>query len=154
MNLSFNQPIRQAVSATLDEYINSCQLISQALGISQVLLNKENQIVDVVNFRTRTTIIPADALLMAGGEGKRLRPLTEHTPKPLLKVGEKPIIEYNIDRLAQVGIKNIHLSINYLGEQLENYFGNGSAKNLNIKYIKEKRPEENCNDPAGRTDSD
>ncbi len=45
MNLSFNQPIRQAVSATLDEYINSCQLMSQALGISQVLLDKENQIV-------------------------------------------------------------------------------------------------------------
>ena len=104
------------------------------------VLNNENQIVDIVNFRTRTTIIPADALLMAGGEGKRLRPLTEHTPKPLLKVGDKPIIEYNIDRLAQVGIKNIHLSINYLGEQLENYFGDGSTKNLNIKYIKETKP--------------
>ena len=104
------------------------------------VLNNDNQIVDIVNFRTRTTIIPADALLMAGGEGKRLRPLTEHTPKPLLKVGDKPIIEYNIDRLAQVGIKNIHLSINYLGEQLENYFGDGSTKNLNIKYIKETKP--------------
>jgi GTP:adenosylcobinamide-phosphate guanylyltransferase len=104
------------------------------------VLNNENQIVDIVNFKTRITIIPADALLMAGGEGKRLRPLTEHTPKPLLKVGDKPIIEYNIDRLAQVGIKNIHLSINYLGEQLENYFGDGSTKNLNIRYIKETKP--------------
>lgn len=104
------------------------------------VLNNENQIVDIVNFKTRITIIPVDALLMAGGEGKRLRPLTEHTPKPLLKVGDKPIIEHNIDRLAQVGIKNIHLSINYLGEQLENYFGNGSVKNLNIKYIKETKP--------------
>ncbi|MCC6181498.1 MAG: nucleotidyltransferase family protein [Bacteroidia bacterium] len=104
------------------------------------ILNNKNQIVDVINFRTRTTIIPADAVLMAGGEGKRLRPLTENTPKPLLKVGSKPIIEYNIDRLAQVGIKNIHLSINYLGEQLENYFGDGSTKELNIKYIKETKP--------------
>lgn len=104
------------------------------------VLNDANQIVDIVNFRTRTTIIPADAVLMAGGEGKRLRPLTEHTPKPLLKVGDKPIIEYNIDRLAQVGIENIHLSINYLGEQLETYFGNGSAKELNIQYIRETKP--------------
>jgi len=104
------------------------------------ILNNENQIIDIVNFRTRTTIIPADAVLMAGGEGKRLRPLTENTPKPLLKIGEKPIIEYNIDRLAQVGVKNIHLSINYLGEQLENYFNDGSAKNLNIKYVKEDKP--------------
>lgn len=104
------------------------------------ILNDKNQIVDVINFRTRTTIIPADAVLMAGGEGKRLRPLTENTPKPLLKVGDKPIIEYNIDRLAQVGIKNINLSINYLGEQLEAYFGNGSAKSLHIKYVKEDKP--------------
>lgn len=104
------------------------------------ILNNNNQIVDVINFRTRTTIIPVDAVFMAGGEGKRLRPLTENTPKPLLKVGDKPIIEHNIDRLAQVGIKNIYLSINYLGEQLENYFGNGYTKGLNIKYIKETKP--------------
>jgi dTDP-glucose pyrophosphorylase len=104
------------------------------------ILNIDNQIIDIVNFRTRTTIIPADAVLMAGGEGKRLRPLTENTPKPLLKVGDKPIIEYNIDRLAQVGVKNIHLSVNYLGEQLEAYFGNGSDKNLDIKYVKEDKP--------------
>lgn len=104
------------------------------------VLNQKNQIVDIVNFRTRTTIIPVDAVLMAGGEGKRLRPLTEHIPKPLLKVGGKPIIEYNIDRLASVGIKNINLSINYLGEQLEAYFGNGNNKNLKIKYVRENRP--------------
>lgn len=104
------------------------------------VLNKEFQIVDIVNFRTRTTIIPADAVLMAGGKGMRLRPLTENTPKSLLKVGDKPIIEYNIDRLAQVGVNNIHLSVNYLGEQLEAYFGNGNEKKINIKYIWEKMP--------------
>lgn len=104
------------------------------------VLNTQKQIVDIINFRTRTTLIPADAILMAGGEGKRLRPLTEKTPKPLLMVGDKPIIEYNIDRLAKVGIKNINLSVNYLGEQLEAYFGNGENKNLNIKYVKEDRP--------------
>jgi len=68
------------------------------------VLNPQYQIVDIINFRETTTIIPADAVLMAGGEGKRLRPLTENTPKPLLKVGDKPIIEYNIDRLSMVGI--------------------------------------------------
>lgn len=104
------------------------------------ILNKDQQIVDILNFRNRTTLLPVDAVLMAGGEGKRLRPLTENTPKPLLKVGDKPIIEYNIDRLARVGIQNIHISINYLGEQLEAYFGDGSAKNLKIEYIKEEKP--------------
>lgn len=104
------------------------------------VLNEENVIVDIVNFRTRTTIIPADAVLMAGGQGKRLRPLTEDTPKPLLKVGDKPIIEYNIDRLAKVGIKNVNLSVNYLGEQLEEYFKDGAEKGLNIKYVWESKP--------------
>src|SRR5690606_37400193 len=104
------------------------------------ILNEEHEIIDVLNFRTRSTLIPADAILMAGGEGKRLRPLTENTPKPLLKVGDKPIIEYNIDRLQNVGVKNIHLSVNYLAEQLMEYFGDGANKALNIKYVKENKP--------------
>lgn len=104
------------------------------------ILNKNHQITDVINFRETSTIIPADAVLMAGGEGKRLRPLTENTPKPLLKVGDKPIIEYNIDRLGKVGIKNIHLSVNYLADQLRDYFKDGSSKNLNIQYIQEDKP--------------
>lgn len=104
------------------------------------ILNRQNKIIDVLNFRLRTTILPLDAVLMAGGEGKRLRPLTENTPKPLLNVGDKPIIEYNIDRLAKVGIENVFISINYLGEQLEAYFGNGESKNLKIEYVKESKP--------------
>ncbi|PRD51945.1 nucleotidyltransferase family protein [Sphingobacterium gobiense] len=104
------------------------------------ILNEHDVIVDILNFRTKSTLIPADAVLMAGGEGKRLRPLTEKTPKPLLKVGEKPIIEYNIDRLQKVGIKNINLSINYLGDQLVDYFGDGADRNLNIKYVRENKP--------------
>jgi dTDP-glucose pyrophosphorylase len=104
------------------------------------ILNRNQQIIDIINFEFHSTLIPADAVLMAGGEGKRLRPLTENTPKPLLKVGEKPIIEYNIDRLSNVGIKNIHISINYLGDQLVQYFGDGSRKEIDIKYIKESKP--------------
>lgn len=104
------------------------------------ILNSQNEIVDILNFDNKSTIINADAILMAGGEGKRLRPLTEKTPKPLLKVGDKPIIEYNIDRLRNVGIKNIHLSVNYLAQQLEDYFGDGSRKSLNIQYVREKKP--------------
>ncbi|MBA6153402.1 nucleotidyltransferase family protein [Gelidibacter maritimus] len=104
------------------------------------VLNHTKQIVEVINFREQSTIIPADAIIMAGGEGKRLRPLTEATPKPLLKVGDKPIIEYNIDRLQQVGVKNITLSINYLGDQLVDYFGDGESRRLNIQYVREDKP--------------
>lgn len=104
------------------------------------ILNIDGQIVDILDFSLRTTLIPADAVLMAGGEGKRLRPLTDKTPKPLLRVGDKPIIEYNIDRLKEVGVRNINLSINYLGDQLVDYFGDGNAKDINIKYVKESKP--------------
>ena len=58
-------------------------------------------------------------LIMAGGFGKRLRPLTSVMPKPLLKVGEKSIIEHNLDRLSLFGVQNFWVSINYLGEQIE-----------------------------------
>lgn len=104
------------------------------------IVNRGMEVIDVLNFHTRSTILPVDVVLMAGGEGRRLRPLTADTPKPLLKVGDKPIIEHNIDRLAKVGIKNIYLSINYLGEQLESYFLDGKDKNLNIQYVKEPKP--------------
>lgn len=104
------------------------------------IVNDDLIIVDILDFSFRKTLIPADAVLMAGGEGKRLRPLTETTPKPLLKVGDKPIIEYNIDRLINFGIKTINLSINYLGEQLVDYFGDGSKKEIDIKYVKEDKP--------------
>lgn len=104
------------------------------------ILDSENRIVDILNFRLKKTLIPAVAVIMAGGEGKRLRPLTETVPKPLLMVGNKPIIEHNIDRLINVGIKKIHLSVNYLAKQIEDYFGNGSKKNISISYVKETKP--------------
>ena len=104
------------------------------------IVSAERKVVNILNFSVNITRLPVDAVLMAGGEGKRLRPLTEKTPKPLLKVGDKPIIEYNIDRLGKVGIKNIHLSINYLADQIKEYFQDGSSKNLNIQYLQESKP--------------
>ena len=104
------------------------------------VLNQQKQVIDIFNFKNKSTLLPLDSVIMAGGKGMRLRPLTENTPKPLLKVGDKPIIEHNIDRLAKVGIQNIHISVNYLGEQLEQYFKDGSNRSLNIKYLWEDKP--------------
>ena len=66
--------------------------------------------------------MPIDGVLMAGGKGERLRPLTEKTPKPLLPVGGKAIIDHNIDRLISYGIKHINVTVNYLKEQLEEHY--------------------------------
>ena len=76
---------------------------------------------------------------MAGGKGMRLRPLTDTVPKPLLVVGEKPIIEHTIDRLAYYGIENIWISVNYLSEQLED-FVRDKPKDLEIEFVKESFP--------------
>ncbi|WP_405369161.1 nucleotidyltransferase family protein [Nonlabens sp. Asnod2-A12] len=84
--------------------------------------------------------LPLECMIMAGGRGKRLSPLTDTIPKPMLPLGGKPIIEHNIDRLISYGIKKIYISVKYLGEQLENYFGDGSSKGISIEYIWEDEP--------------
>ena len=104
------------------------------------LVNAQHQVVKIFNLSQYKSILPADAVIMAGGKGTRLRPLTNHTPKPLLKIGGKPIIEYNIDLLKSYGIQNINISVRYLGEQLEKAYGDGRRKGVNIKYAWEKEP--------------
>lgn len=86
------------------------------------VLDKDNHIDEIINLEKYKTRLPIDAVLMAGGKGERLRPLTETTPKPLLKVGKKCIIDHNIDRLINYGVKHISVTVNYLKEQLEEHF--------------------------------
>jgi len=104
------------------------------------VLDKDNVIVNIINFRFFKSYLPIDAVVMAGGRGERLRPLTDNTPKPLLKIGDKPIIEHNIDRLVSYGVDDFWLSVRYLGEQLEDYFKDGSQKNIKTDYIWETEP--------------
>lgn len=92
-------------------------------GVSLLpVLHADGTIQTVYNLKKKKSILPLDAVLMAGGKGERLRPLTELTPKPLLKVGEKAIIDYNIDNLISFGVSHIHVTTNYLGEQIEQHF--------------------------------
>ena len=100
------------------------------------VLDSDKHIVDVINFKQQKSVLPLDAVLMAGGKGVRLRPLTETTPKPLLPVGGKPIIDYNIESLMENGVKHISVTVNYLHEQLEEHFS--EPKNgVKIDCIKE-----------------
>lgn len=86
------------------------------------VLDKENRIVDIINLEKYKTRLPVDAVMMAGGKGERLRPLTEKTPKPLLPVGDKAIIDHNVDRLISYGINHISVTVNYLKEQIEEHY--------------------------------
>ncbi|NRF39145.1 nucleotidyltransferase family protein [Pedobacter foliorum] len=104
------------------------------------LIDDNYHLLDVLDLKKLRTQLPLAALIMAGGRGERLRPLTEVTPKPMLKVGDKPIIEHNIDRLIAYGIKDIFISVKYLKDQIIDYFGNGDAKGIHIQYIEETEP--------------
>lgn len=78
------------------------------------------------------------AIILAAGRGKRMMPLSKNTPKPLIKVKEKPLIEHAISSLKQAGINNIVINISYLGEQIQAHLGDGKQLGVNIQYSIEK----------------
>jgi NDP-mannose synthase len=80
------------------------------------------------------------AIILSGGLGTRLKPFTEIIPKPLLPIGEKSILEIQIDRLKKHGFDEIFLATNYKSEYIENYFGDGSRYGVNLKISKEDKP--------------
>lgn len=104
------------------------------------VLDENHRIVRLADLNGSRSLLPLDAVMMAGGKGERLRPLTEKMPKPLLKVGDKPILEHNIDHLASFGIERFFIAVNYLGDMIKDYFGDGSSKGIQIEYINESRP--------------
>jgi dTDP-glucose pyrophosphorylase len=91
----------------------------------------------VVNFRLTKSYLPVDAVIMAGGRGERLRPMTDTVPKPMLQLGSKPIIRYNLDRLIQYGIDDIWISVRYLGDQIRQHLQDGSQLGARIQYVYE-----------------
>jgi len=102
-------------------------------------LHEDGTIKEIYDLSKLKSILPIDVVLMAGGKGERLKPLTDRIPKPLLPIGEKPIIEYNIDRIRSFGIKNISICVNYLGDQIKSYLGDGTSKKIEISYIQEEQ---------------
>lgn len=99
-------------------------------------INSNKEIIKIYNLKKYKSFLPIDAVLMAGGKGERLRPLTEKTPKPLLKVGNKSIIDYNIERLTEFGVENISVTINYLADQIETHFSL-PINSVQVKTVRE-----------------
>ena len=102
------------------------------------VLSKDGKIINIIDFTVIKSLLPVDAFIMAGGLGSRLKPLTNDTPKPLLKVGNKEIISYNFDRLYQFGVFNQFVSVNYMSDQIEKFCHSYNSK-INFKIIKEKK---------------
>lgn len=79
-------------------------------------------------------------ILMAGGQGKRLRPLTENCPKPMLQIGGKPMLEIILERCIEAGFRHFSISVNYLKHQIIDYFDRGTRWDIEIEYLEEDRP--------------
>ena len=120
-------------------YKSSKKIIEKGIMLIPYV-TREKKIIDFFNFNNLNCLLPIHAVIMAGGKGSRLKPLTDKIPKPLLKVGNLPIIEHNLKRLISYGIKNFDISINYLGDQIKNYLQKGSKHNIKINYVNEDRP--------------
>jgi dTDP-glucose pyrophosphorylase len=95
---------------------------------------------DFLNIPVRTNPV----VIMAGGKGERLAELTRDTPKPMLTVGSRPILDTIVSNLAGQGFRNFWLAVNYKAEQIEGHFGDGSALGLDIRYLREDKPLGTC----------
>jgi NDP-sugar pyrophosphorylase family protein len=106
------------------------------------LLDPEGRVVDLALLRDLVTESGEDihAVVMAGGYGSRLRPFTDATPKPMLPVGDKPLLERTIEQLRLAGIIDVHISTFYLHEKIVEHFGNGADFGVNLNYVQEERP--------------
>jgi len=104
------------------------------------VIDNNDVIVDIINFRDKKSYLPIDVVIMAGGKGLRLKPLTNHLPKPLLKIKNKCIIDYSFDRLIDYGVENFFISVNYLGHLLEEHFDDRKDIGISTKFIHENKP--------------
>lgn len=118
----------------------ACLHDMRAGGLKLVpVLDGDGRISRIIDTQITHTQLPVSAILMAGGKGERLRPLTLKTPKPLLPLGDRPVIDHNIAALAAVGISDITVTVNYLAEQLEAHFSTPVA-GVNVRCVRESMP--------------
>lgn len=133
------KPVTLPVTASRDTILEAMR----TLDIKQIPLVKENG--SLAGIAVQNILLgwhhaprPNRVVIMAGGKGKRLMPITADMPKPMVPVGGKPILEWIILRCIHYGFTEFTLAINYLGHMIEGYFGNGAGLDCHIDYIKEK----------------
>jgi len=135
----FTTPTLASTDETRDQILKKMN----SVGIMQIPIIDENK--HIVGLETLQHLLEKKrfdnpVFLMAGGFGTRLQPLTDHTPKPLLTVGNKPILETILDQFIEAGFHNFYISTHYKAEMLREYFGDGTDWDVTISYIHENKP--------------
>lgn len=132
-------PITRPITASDEELLR----IMRTADVQHIpLLDEQGGVVDLALMRA---LVPDNgddirAVVMAGGFGSRLRPLTDDTPKPMLPVGDKPLLERTIENLREAGITEVNISTHYLHKKIVDHFGTGAQFGVNLHYLQEERP--------------
>ena len=143
--IALSSPIDQ-IQYTNPTTVPECTARSQIFSIFKEKILKRIPVLDrlgvVVGVECLEDYLAAESIenpvvIMAGGLGKRLYPLTKDTPKPMLKVGEKPILEMIVESFVAQGFRKFFLSVNYKADQVENHFGDGLKWGVQIDYLRE-----------------
>jgi len=106
------------------------------------VVDKDGRVVDLIFLEDLLPVgpLPLKVVIMAGGKGTRLGALTQATPKSLLPVGDRPLLEHTINQLRQSGISNLNISTHYLADKIRDHFGDGSDFGVQINYLPEDQP--------------
>lgn len=129
-------------TVTADISLDEIKHQMESFDIHQMpVLDGDGRVVDLIvdSVHEDDPVYENEVIIMAGGLGQRLRPLTETVPKPMLEVNGKPILETILEGLREQGLRNFTICLNYLGEMIEDYFGDGSSHGINITYTRENR---------------
>jgi dTDP-glucose pyrophosphorylase len=142
--LAFKHKSNPAPPATAPVGTPPAQLLQEmeGRGVRQLPLLDEGRVVDLALYDrlAPAKAMPIRAVIMAGGLGKRLHPLTAHTPKPMLPIGNRPLMEVMVDQIRGAGIRQVHVTTHYLPEQITRHFGDGSQFGVAISYLHEHQP--------------
>lgn len=136
-------PHPRAVTAPAGTDAETLLAMMRERSVRQIpLLDSEGRPVDVVTFNDllENPPMPLQAVIMAGGFGKRLRPLTDDLPKPMLPVNGRPVMERIVEQLRDSGISQINVSTHYMPEKIAGHFGDGRSFGVAINYVSEDRP--------------
>lgn len=138
---------KRPITVTTDTTSSEILRLMTSRGISHVPVLRPDGTLERIATQTallQENLLHNRAVIMAGGEGQRLRPLTERTPKALVEINGRPLLEILIERLRAAGILDITLCIRYLGDEIRARLGDGSAWHVNIDYVQETEPLGTC----------
>ena len=120
-----------------DNYTNVNRFKNAGIRLIPVV-NSQRILLKIIDLELLHSLLPLDVVLMAGGKGERLKPLTDKTPKPMLHVGDKPIIVRNIERIANFGVDQFNIAVRHMADQIKDGLNINEFEHLRLNFVEEE----------------